>query len=305
MRTRYPLLGAGAAFLAGCAAAYAQSGGHGVAPGPAETVSVGFATFAPERVDVITGDTVTWKVDGARVHTVTAEDGSWSSEQMVAGDRYQRTFPATGTSAYFCRLHPTMRGAVTAHAVVLTSPRVPATPGRPYPLTGRAAAPAGTEVAIEADEGSGFVRVAAATVQAGGRFSGEVTPDTSATYRAVSEGGTSPPVDLIVLDRRVEASAVREGSRAIVAARVMPAAPGATAVLQLRLPERFGWWPVRTARLDGTSRVRFRVRLRRRVPARVVLTLADGATVLAASPSLLSRPRPGGSAEAHRHPRDR
>jgi hypothetical protein len=54
-------------------------------------------------------------------------------------------------------------------------------------------------------------------------------------------------------------------------------------VLQLHLPERFGWWPVRRARLDGSSRARFVVRTRRRVRARVVLTRPDGATPLALS----------------------
>jgi hypothetical protein len=54
-------------------------------------------------------------------------------------------------------------------------------------------------------------------------------------------------------------------------------------VLQLRLPERFGWWPVARRRLDARSRATWVLHPRRSVPARVVLTLADGATVLATS----------------------
>jgi hypothetical protein len=54
-------------------------------------------------------------------------------------------------------------------------------------------------------------------------------------------------------------------------------------VLQLRLRERFGWWPQQARRLDRHSNVRFRIRLHRRVAARVALTLRDGATVLAKS----------------------
>ncbi len=67
---------------------------------------------------------------------------------------------------------------------------------------------------------------------------------------------------------------------------VAPPAHGATVVLQLRLRERFGWWPVERAETDHMGRASFRVRPPRRVRARVVLTLADGATPLAVSPTL-------------------
>ena len=56
-------------------------------------------------------------------------------------------------------------------------------------------------------------------------------------------------------------------------------------VLQLRLRERFGWWPVRRgARLHGGHATFSSTP--RRVRARVVLTLADGATPLAVSAPL-------------------
>jgi hypothetical protein len=57
-------------------------------------------------------------------------------------------------------------------------------------------------------------------------------------------------------------------------------------VLQMRLRDRFGWWPVRHAELDHHGHATFVVPVRRRVRARVVLTLADGATPLAFSPEL-------------------
>jgi hypothetical protein len=61
-------------------------------------------------------------------------------------------------------------------------------------------------------------------------------------------------------------------------------------VLQLNLRERFGWWPVQQKKLDGSSRASFLVRPPYRAPARVVLTLPDGATELAVSKSLRIRP---------------
>jgi hypothetical protein len=66
---------------------------------------------------------------------------------------------------------------------------------------------------------------------------------------------------------------------------VDPPAPGGTVVLQQRRKERFGWWPLRHARLGAHSAAAFRTP-RRRAPVRVVLTQADGATVLATSNSL-------------------
>ena len=65
-----------------------------------------------------------------------------------------------------------------------------------------------------------------------------------------------------------------------------PGSPGATVVLQLFLREHFGWWPVSTRKLDRGSHASFRVGSRGAVRARVVLTMADGATPLAVSPTL-------------------
>jgi hypothetical protein len=94
-----------------------------------------------------------------------------------------------------------------------------------------------------------------------------------------------------VLDRKLTASAAGHGRSVTVSAGVAPASPGAPVVLQLRLPQHFGWWPVARAKLDRASRARFSLRLRHRYPARVVLTLADGATVLATSRTLHVGPR--------------
>jgi hypothetical protein len=83
-----------------------------------------------------------------------------------------------------------------------------------------------------------------------------------------------------------------------VAADVAPATPGGTVVLQARLRERFGWWPLRTARLDRRSHARFVITMPKAHALRVLLTLRDGATPLAVSPvvrvrALHRRERPG------------
>jgi plastocyanin len=258
-------------------------------------VSILVASFSPQAVDVLKGDTVSWSNDSNRQHTVTAVDGSFASPTVFTGDMYEHEFDASGTLAYFCSIHPFMRGEVDVHSLLLDAPAAPAGRNRPYPIAGRAALPAGTAVTIEGDEGSGFSRVAGAIVEEDGRFAASVTPAGTTTYRAVNGAESSPAVRLLVLDRHVTARASRHGRRTLVRVRVAPASPHATIVLQLHLRERFGWWPVRRLHLGHGSTVTFRIATpHRRLRARAVLTLPDGATALARSGELRvgrSRPR--------------
>jgi hypothetical protein len=65
--------------------------------------------------------------------------------------------------------------------------------------------------------------------------------------------------------------------------RARPASPGTRVVLQLKLRERFGWWPAARARLDRRSRAHFTLRAHAAVPVRVVSVAPDWATVLSES----------------------
>lgn len=242
-------------------------------------VPILYAAYGAPHVDILAGETVTWHNDSVRPHTVNAADGSWSSPRLTLAGGFGRRFDATGAFAYYCQLHPSMRGEVDVHRLLLDAPRDPAAPGRPYSLSGRAALPAGSAVAIETDG------VTAATAKVGddGRFTATVKPATTATYTAVAGGDATPPVQVLVLDRKVSTSARVSRGKLTVAARVAPASKGATVVLQLHLKEHFGWWPVRTAKLDAASLARFTLPRGRSVRARVLLTASDGATELARS----------------------
>jgi plastocyanin len=247
-------------------------------------VSILTTAFAPTHRDVVAGDTVTWNNDSIRRHTVTAQDGTWTSADVFAGESYEHTFDRTGANLYYCRIHPYMRGEVDVHSLLLTAPQEPGAPRRPYTLTGRSALAPGTAVAIEGDDGSGFRPVAQATVDDDGGFHATVAPAATTQYRALAGAETTPPVQLLILDRHVTATSTRHGSRTVVHVHVDPASPHARVVLQLNLPERFGWWPVRSKRLDHHSMATFRLHLKHRwLRARAVLTLADGATPLARS----------------------
>jgi hypothetical protein len=247
-------------------------------------VPIGFDAFAAPAVETLTGDTVMWANESARPHTVTADDGSFDSGRIIVTGTFEQRFGGAGRFAYHCTLHPSMTGAVDVYDVLIDPPEAPAGPKRPYPVRGRSALPGGTPVTIESDTGSGFTPDASTTVDDDGTFAASVVHSTTATLRAVAGARPSPPVQLIVLDHTITASVRRlNGHRVQVDAAVTPAAPGSKVVLQLHLRERFGWWPAQTVRLDAQSHARFVIHQRARVPARVALTLPDGATVLATS----------------------
>jgi plastocyanin len=258
---------------------------HGGAGGPA--VDVQFGAFAPAALDVLTGDRITWTNASARRHDVAADDLSFDSGSLFTGGVYERAFDHPGVVPYYCTLHPFMRGTVTVHDLLLTAPSEPAAPGRPFAVRGRAALPAGTPIAIEADTGAGFAKLADASAGDDGGFTATLKPTAGGQLRAVAAGAeASPPVQLLVLDRKVSA-ALHHGR---IHATVTPASHGGKVVLQMFLREHFGWWPVKTRTLDHHSMASFRVHPRRAVRARVVLTLADGATPIAVSPTLRLRP---------------
>jgi len=281
---RRALLAAAALAVALAAGAVPAASQHEEHETPAGIpVSIGFAAVAPERLDVLAGDTVTWTNDSVRAHTVTADDGAFDSGRMIPEDTFSRRFDARGEVPYHCALHPFIRGVVGVHPLLLAPPPQAAAPNRPFPLAGRAALPPGTGVSIEADRGTGFAPAGTATVGPDGAFVARLVPTTSATYRAVVGGEVSPPVDLLVLDRRISFESRRGRGRVVVRTRVTPAAPRGHVVLQLFLRDHFGWWPVERGRLGRDSATSFSLRLGRRVAARVVLTLPDGATPLAVS----------------------
>jgi plastocyanin len=283
---RAAVVGVAAVLLGGPAAHAAMEHDHGSAGEPRAEVAIEYASYKPGHLDVLVGETVMWTNESARAHTVTAEDRSFDSGRVNLRERFAHSFETSGAYPYYCRLHPTIRGEVDAHELLLDPQPETAAPGRSYELSGRATLPEGSDVSIEADSGSGFAPVASAQVDADGGFSAMVTPERTTRYRAVSGSESSPPVELLVIDHRVRAVAVRHGGAVVVGATVTPAAHGQRVVLQVRSRERFGWWPTRRGRLNHHSSVRFVLHTARRVRARVVLTRADGATVLAQSRQL-------------------
>jgi len=74
--------------------------------------------FNPASITVVIGvnNTVIWNNDDSVPHTVTADDGSFSSGNLNPGDSYSFTFTTPGTYAYHCSYHSWMKGTVIVKA---------------------------------------------------------------------------------------------------------------------------------------------------------------------------------------------
>ena len=68
--------------------------------------------FSPRSIEVDAGTTVAWRNTDPTAHTVTARDDTFDSGTVDPGSGFETTFAQPGTFAYFCQIHPTMRGSI-------------------------------------------------------------------------------------------------------------------------------------------------------------------------------------------------
>jgi LPXTG-motif cell wall-anchored protein len=73
----------------------------------AQNVSIKDNAFDPKTITVKVGDTVTWSIAGQNEHTATADNGSFNSDDLKAGEKttFSFTFTKAGTFAYYCKYH--------------------------------------------------------------------------------------------------------------------------------------------------------------------------------------------------------
>lgn len=69
-------------------------------------------SFAPGKLEIVAGTTVTWKNDDPLAHTITATDRSFDSGSIESGRTWSRAFARAGTYTYFCIPHPFMKGTI-------------------------------------------------------------------------------------------------------------------------------------------------------------------------------------------------
>ncbi len=68
--------------------------------------------YQPDPITVAHGTTVVWTNRDEVQHTVVSNDKLFSSPQLETNQHFEFTFKKTGTFAYFCSLHPEMKGKV-------------------------------------------------------------------------------------------------------------------------------------------------------------------------------------------------
>jgi plastocyanin len=77
--------------------------------------------FAPQRMTVKAGTTVTWINDDDIPHTVASNTKLFRSSALDTKDKFSFTFTTPGAYEYFCSLHPHMTGAIVVEAATGTN----------------------------------------------------------------------------------------------------------------------------------------------------------------------------------------
>src|SRR5262249_46861387 len=103
-----------AAMLAGLLIAMGSSPGFAAQD---SVVQIDNFTFAPQRLTVKSGTTVTW-VNGDDIpHTVASTTKLFKSQALDTKDQFSFIFTTPGVYEYFCSLHPHMTGTIVVEAV--------------------------------------------------------------------------------------------------------------------------------------------------------------------------------------------
>jgi plastocyanin len=72
--------------------------------------------FAPQRITVAAGTTVTWTNEDDIPHTVASSSKLFKSKALDTKDKFSFTFTTPGRYEYFCSLHPHMTGTIVVEA---------------------------------------------------------------------------------------------------------------------------------------------------------------------------------------------
>ena len=113
------------------------------APRTAETKTVDMMNFKfnPQTITVNVGDSITWKNGDNVEHTATADDGSFNTDDVGAGQAKTITFSKAGTFAYYCKYHGGPGGKGMSGTITVQEAAAAPAQSTPAP-TQSAAAPA-------------------------------------------------------------------------------------------------------------------------------------------------------------------
>ena len=88
------------------------------------TVEIGNFAFSPNFLTVETGTVVVWKNKTGR-HTVVADDSSFESTVLAAGEEFRKEFNREGHYQYYCSLHGAAGGKDMSGTITVIPRRMP------------------------------------------------------------------------------------------------------------------------------------------------------------------------------------
>ena len=69
--------------------------------------------FSPASIEITAGETAQWINNDNAPHTIVADDNSFQSPTLQAGESFNFTFVQAGIVNYHCSIHPSMKGTIT------------------------------------------------------------------------------------------------------------------------------------------------------------------------------------------------
>lgn len=93
-------------------AALALPGAAAAATRGTPVVAINDFKYGPATVTIAAGQTVRFVNHDGEAHTVTATGGGFDSGGLDTGDSWTYRFSKPGRYAYFCTLHPWMKGTI-------------------------------------------------------------------------------------------------------------------------------------------------------------------------------------------------
>jgi len=179
----------------------------GSAGADTKTVQITRQGFTPTSTTVAIGDSVTWRNADTVNHQVVANDGTFASPVLKAGETYTFTFTKSAKTAYHDSFATSKKGTVTVNAppanVTLDSNAKTILYGDNTTVSGVVTNQLTNEpVSLTSQPyGKGTQSIATTTTQTNGQFSFGVSPTIQTTYQAHWRTTNSPNVTINVAPR--------------------------------------------------------------------------------------------------------
>ncbi len=95
------------------AGANTTSGSGGEGPRVRRAWSLSDLAFNPGELTVAVGETITFTNNDGFVHTFTADNGEFDSDNVDSGGTFEYTPEAAGEIPFHCKIHTSMTGTIT------------------------------------------------------------------------------------------------------------------------------------------------------------------------------------------------